>query len=359
MKTNKFKIIIFIFFNILVLEIFSFFLWINVFKDLNHAGVVNVKKFINDPTFNNTYRLKSHPYSLYWNNNEYAPFGKKIYSSLGHRSEEIQNDHVIKILALGGSTTNSYPYVEDNNKIWTKLLENKIEEYLEKKTIVINAGLPSATTQELMIHFLQIGKYLEPDIVLIHTGGNDVGALIYPDYKTDYSHIRKSSNNTARKFEKTILKYSHFMRLFYSYWANSGIYEDYPFSSTELIEDDVIRRVKNNPSDGFKNNLSVIIREGINLNSKIFLIGYLQDLEENRNIIDKSKNNFMSKAFTIGVNKHLKIMKKLALDYEQFYMEFNPHDFQYFFLDDTHLNEDGHLLKSELIFQHILRENLI
>lgn len=359
MNLNKFKIIIFIFFNILVLEFFSFLLWIYVFEDLNQAGVVNVKKFINSPTLNKTSRLNSHPYSLYWNNSEYMPNNKKIYSNLGHRSEEIQNDDEIKILALGGSTTNSYPYVEDNNKIWTKLLENKIEEHLEKKTIVINAGLPSATTQELMIHFLQIGIYLKPDIILIHTGGNDVGALIYPDYKTDYSHIRKSSNNTARKFEKTILKYSHFMRLFYSYWAHSGIYQDYPYSSTKLIEDDVIKRVKNNPSDGFKHNLSVIIREGININSKIFLIGYLQDLEENRKIIDKSKNNFMSNAFTIGVNKHLKIMKKLALDYDQFYMEFNAHDFQNFFLDDTHLNEDGHMLKSELIFQHMLIENMI
>ena len=47
------------------------------------------------------------------------------------------------------------------------------------------------------------------------------------------------------------------------------------------------------------------------------------------------------------------------MDYDQFYMEFNAHDFQNFFLDDTHLNEDGHMLKSELIFQHMLIENMI
>ena len=69
------------------------------------------------------------PYSLYWNNPEYSDrdYGK-IYNSSGYRSIEESkiNANSIRILALGGSTTNVYPYVKDNSKIWTYLAEVKL-----------------------------------------------------------------------------------------------------------------------------------------------------------------------------------------------------------------------------------------
>jgi hypothetical protein len=67
-----------------------------------------------------------------------------------------------------------------------------------------NAGLPYGTSAKLMIQYLQVGKFKNPHLVIFHEGGNDVAPLLFPNYRTDYAHFRKSSALTARPFERKL-----------------------------------------------------------------------------------------------------------------------------------------------------------
>lgn len=342
---------------IILIELPSYLLWDKIVKNRNSAGVYNVKKIINSKDLNKIARIKSHPYSLYWNNENFEYKNNKIYSTKGYRSKEISQNYDIHIFAMGGSTTNSYPYVKENEKIWTQILQDKLSKFLNKKVLVSNAGLSSATSQELLIHFLQNGIYYKSDLIIIHTGGNDVGSLIFPDYKTDYSHIRSSSSGFERKYEKFILKHSFFLRIFYSFWLNeNGIYKSYPFNPSKINNSEIIKKVKQNKSPAFKKNLSIITREAINNGSNVLFVGYLQDTEKNR--ILKFKEKSIEKAYTIGVNKHHLIMKNIANKYDQYFLKLEPKKYENFFLDQTHLNENGHKKKADDIYEFILKKEI-
>ena len=356
---NRIKLFIYLIFLILLIELPSYFLWEKLLKNKNSAGIYNVKKIIQSKDINKIAKIKSHPYSLYWNNENFSFKNKRIYSSKGYRSSELDNNYQLHILALGGSTTNSFPYVKENKKLWTKILEEKLSKFLNIKVLVSNAGLQSATSQEILIHFLQNGIYTNPDLVIIHSGGNDVGALLFPDYKTDYSHIRSSSSGFERKYEKIILKYSFFLRIFYSVWLNkNGIYKDYPYDPSKLDKLKLLERVKENKSPVYRNNLSIITRETINIGSKVLFVGYLHDTEENR-ILKNLENKESEEAYTIGVNKHHMIMKNIANEYGQFFLKLNPKKYEKDFLDHTHLNEKGHKKKANDIYNFIINEKIL
>ena len=142
---------------------------------INKAGLTFLSTQLGNSAIKAT--IIPNPYSLYWNNPEYTDtdYGK-IYNSLGYRSIEESEINVNskRIFALGGSTTNVYPYVKDNSKIWTYLVETTLNENKPFNYHVINAGLPYGTTAELLSHYIFKGKYTNPDYVIYHGGGNDM-----------------------------------------------------------------------------------------------------------------------------------------------------------------------------------------
>lgn len=94
-----------------------------------------------------------------------------------------------RILCLGGSTTwsdlassaeNSYPAL--------------LERHLQSRGFsvdVVNGGCNYFTSAELVGTLAFRGIYTKPDLVLIHTGGNDTGPFIsQKEYQADYSHWR-------------------------------------------------------------------------------------------------------------------------------------------------------------------------
>ena len=115
----------------------------------------------------------------------------------GYRAEKNRlykaDPNSINIVSLGGSSTygtrvytkDSYPY----------LLEEVIRQSTntEKTINVINGGLGGYATPNI-IAFLS-GKiiHLDPAIIIFYVGFNDAWTrLMFPDFKTDYSHAQKS-----------------------------------------------------------------------------------------------------------------------------------------------------------------------
>ncbi len=357
---KKYAPFLFIFiFTILLLEIASYAAWTTFRKsDMNKSGRAFVSHILNES--NETTTIVSNPYTLYWNNPNYTDYEYgKIYNSLGYRSDELENypENATKILALGGSTTNVWPFVKDNSRIWTSLTEAKLSEAFKTNFQVINAGLPYGTTAELLSHYIFSGKYLKPEYVIYHGGGNDMMPLFFPNYKTDYSHVRWSEAGVrVRKKFKFLIGKSYFAKLITSF---AFLYSPYngspPFVS--LDPKSVLERVKNVDALAFKENLETLVNEAKRNESKVFLIGFLQARKEN---LTKNHPDFIGieQAAIDGVKKHDAIMLEIAKKHE--HVEFLKLDQSKFkdewFLDNCHLNEQGEMEKANQISSFLVRK---
>lgn len=100
---------------------------------------------------------------------DYNTLGIYSRDENGFRANQY-NLNKINILILGGSTTEERDV--DDNKIWTKIFENK----LHKKYTVLNAGIGGQTSYGHKSMFkIWFSKYddLKPDFIIIYLGIND------------------------------------------------------------------------------------------------------------------------------------------------------------------------------------------
>jgi hypothetical protein len=146
-------------------------------------------------------QIISHPYVLYANAPGFHDAGFRQINALGYRGPDVTIEKppgLVRILALGGSTTLSYPFVKDPARTWVATLEDRLNQAAGARRFqVINAGLPYATSAELLAGYVFRHRFLQPDLVVIHEGGNDAVALMYPGYHPEYTHLRAAAN-TAR-----------------------------------------------------------------------------------------------------------------------------------------------------------------
>jgi len=107
-------------------------------------------------------------------------------NSLGYRGPEIaipKPDDVFRIVAVGGSTT--YGLFLD---LWQLAYPRQLEETLRRdygydQVELINAGVPQYSTWESAVNMLLRIPDLEPDLIIIYHGINDVGVrLTDPDF---------------------------------------------------------------------------------------------------------------------------------------------------------------------------------
>ena len=309
-------------------------------------------------TFNDVTTMIPNPYSLYWNNPNYQDeeYGK-MYNSLGYRSNELESlgTETIRILALGGSTTNVYPFVKDNSKIWTYLVEEKLNISSNSTYHVMNAGLPYGTTAELLSHYIFKGKYTNPKYVIYHGGGNDRMPLFFPNYKTDYSHVRWSQAGAGmRNKVLKLVSYSNTLKLLTSVSFTHSPYNGSP-PFKNLNTNEVLQRVKNTKELAFRENLEVLASETLRKESKLFLVGFLQAKKKNLARNDPHLIGFED-ALILAVERHDNIMKGIAEKYQHVhFLKLNADRFnEEWFLDNAHLTELGEAEKAKQIADFIL-----
>ncbi len=102
-----------------------------------------------------------------------------------------RTDGVGRIVCMGASTTEggnddgtagSYPF----------LLEGELERRSGRDFEVFNAGMSGWTTAEMTVAWFLDLKDLRPDLVVIHEAVNDSEPRMYPNFRNDYSHYRKT-----------------------------------------------------------------------------------------------------------------------------------------------------------------------
>ena len=109
---------------------------------------------------------------------------------MGYRNDEFpleKPDGVYRIVALGGSSTYDVA-IEDNAATFTAQLEKLLkEDYGYQNVQVINAGVPGYNSWEMLVNLEFRVLDLNPDLVIIYEGVNDVHArLVEPSaYRGD------------------------------------------------------------------------------------------------------------------------------------------------------------------------------
>ncbi|MGV6826873.1 MAG: SGNH/GDSL hydrolase family protein [bacterium] len=135
-----------------------------------------------------------HPYSAYAIKPGYQSADSDVaINSLGFRGPDISPQKppsTFRIVAMGGSTT--YGILLPQGKDYPRQLESKLKSLLNTNDLeVINAGLVSATTAETLHRLYTEILPLQPDMVIIYHGFNDLVPRMFDHYSADYYHFRK------------------------------------------------------------------------------------------------------------------------------------------------------------------------
>jgi lysophospholipase L1-like esterase len=112
------------------------------------------------------------------------------FNSFGYRGPEIEIPKPpgrTRVLCLGGSTTFGGENPEEET--YPRLLEAALRRRSPGADIeVVNCGVAGYTSVETVIDFALRGLDLEPDVVILYHGVNDVPAALTPGFRSDYSH---------------------------------------------------------------------------------------------------------------------------------------------------------------------------
>ena len=142
------------------------------------------------------YAWTPHPYLAYSPTPNYQK-GMTSHNSLGYRNDEFsleKPDNVFRIVALGGSSTYDVSIKNNANTFTAQLEKLLIEEYGYTNVQVVNAGVPGFNSWEILVNLEFRVLDLDPDLVIIYEGTNDVHArLVQPAaYRGDDSGRRQA-----------------------------------------------------------------------------------------------------------------------------------------------------------------------
>lgn len=107
------------------------------------------------------------------------------------RKEPIRPKRAVRwrALALGGSTTFGERIAREEDT-WVHRLERKIRDRYGDAYDVINGGVGGYNVVENTLHYLLLLEALEPDVVILYVGINDVHPRLIGDLEPDYSNSR-------------------------------------------------------------------------------------------------------------------------------------------------------------------------
>ena len=306
-----------------------------------------------------------HPYLSYYPTPNYRK-GKTFHNSLGYRGHEFplkKPDGVYRIVALGGSSTYDVR-IEDNAAIFTAQLEKMLkEEYGYKNVQVINAGVPGYNSWEILTNLEFRVLDLDPDLVIIYEGVNDVHArLVEPSaYRGDDLGRRQAWHAP----HVALWEHSAFLRIFSRMmnstrqvsvddFVSSPTYVSWPFEY-RLIEDnlDPEEILKENPPTYFRRNLENMIAIAKENGAKIMLSTWAYSPYLN----DYAAEGYYQQGF----KENNDVVKEVATDQRIPLFDFAavmPQDAKYW-ADGRHSNEAGALLKAKLFAEFIDAQGLI
>ncbi len=329
-------------------------------------GEIDVERALNE---------RPHPYLLWENTPEFVSEDGVIQTNnLGYRNKQdfdfTKEPNVFRILALGGSTTWGY-LLDDPEDAWPSQLEKMLNDALLKnsdfdKVEVINGGLNYATSAELLLHYLFRDRYLDPDIVIIHTGGNDAKLLLFHDYNPDYSFFRPgwtADIHRLRTGEGFLIRHSKIAKLFYAFWLNDSAalpHVNKQDKSFDLRPQYYVENAKANEPTGFERNLRLLISNIISDSAEPVLFPYVMVSDEQFDILSAefaervAFTRKVREGLVIALDKDYEVMEGLSREYQIPLITLSPEEIPTeYFLDDAHLSKEGEAIKARTVANQI------
>ncbi len=162
-------------------------------------------------------KYKPHRYLGYTLTPNYKE-GKNRHNAKGFRGAAIQSlpsDSTYRIVCIGGSTTYT-THVKNYKESYPYLLQQYLKNRGFTSVEVINAGVGGWNSWESFVNFQFRILPLQPDMVVIYHGLNDVHArLVWPpaEYQPDNSGYRKANYSLDRSWITFLAHKSNILRI--------------------------------------------------------------------------------------------------------------------------------------------------
>lgn len=325
-------------------------------------------------------KYSPHRYLGFYPTPNYAR-GKNRHNALGYRGEEISLPKpagLFRIVCLGGSTTYT-EYVDDYRKSYPALLGAYLEEKGFENAEVVNAGGGSWSSWESLINLEMRVLDLDPDLIIIYHGINDIHArLVWPPeaYRSDNAGWRAASESSF--FMPSIFEHFTLLRILMirlgmikshvdfertldtspdTYYASlfrkqmaEGVYPDGIFKEVSA------RRMlaRNRPiyfDRNIRNMVSLARAHGIEVVLSSFAYSPLFP-ESPRVFSDEYQSAF---------SEHNGILREVAEDAGVLFFDFAakfPTSKRYY-TDGRHVNEDGARLKAKLFGEFLITQGAV
>ena len=318
---------------------------------------------------------RPHPYLLWENTPDFiSPEGIRQTNNLGYRNKEdfnfMKDANVFRVLALGGSTTWGY-LLDDPADAWPSQLEKMLNDALSEnsdfdRVEVINGGLNYATSAELLLHYLYRDRYLDPDIVVVHTGGNDAKLLLFHDYNPDYSDFRPGwevNIHRLRTGEGFLIRHSNIAKLLYAFWLNDSAalpHVNKQSKSFDLRPNYYLENARANEPLGFERNLDLLLRNIVSDGAEPILFPFVLTSDEQFETLSAESaarvafTRKIREGYVIALAKNYDVMERLSLEHQIPLIELSPDEIPTeYFLDDAHLSKEGEAIKARTVANQI------
>jgi len=313
-----------------------------------------------------TRKVSPHQYLNYYPTPNYKR-GKKTHNSLGYRGDEFEikkPEGVFRIVAIGGSTTYT-ARVEDNDKTFPSQLEKVLKNrYGYSHVKVINAGLGGYSSWESLINLEFRVLDLEPDLIIIYHGTNDVHTrLVNPSfYVGDNSGRRKQWYVDIKLWEYSCFFRIISRRLHITRQVKLGDVVTAPTTwrrpieasgYNELLGGTPMATLKKNPPIYFQRNLINMIAIAKAHGIKVVFATWAYSA---------AFNDYAStQHYQQGYKENNEVVKAVAESQQIPLFDFASimSKEKKYWGDGRHLNEKGAVLKAALFADFIKRNNLI
>lgn len=311
------------------------------------------------------YAWTPHPYLGYYPTPNFKK-GLTSHNSLGYRNHEFplkKPDGVFRIVALGGSSTYDVS-IKDNQKTFTAQLERLLnEEYGYQNIQVINAGVPGYNSWEILGNLEFRVLDLDPDLVIIYEGVNDVHArLVVPSaYRGDdlgrrrawqVPHVALWEHSALLRIVSRAMNITRQVSV--DDFASAPTYVSWPFESRlQEFDLDPAEVLKENPPIYFRRNLENMIAIAKEHNVQILFSTWAYSPY----LHDYASEGYYQQGF----RENNAVVKDIATSHDIPLFDFAsvmPQDAKYW-ADGRHVNEAGALVKARLFAEFIDTQGLI
>ena len=311
------------------------------------------------------YAWTPHPYLSYYPTPNYEK-GQTFHNSLGYRSDEFPLEKpsgVFRIVALGGSSTYDVS-IKDNDETFTAQLEKLLkEDYGYRDVQVINAGVSGYNSWEILVNLEFRVLDLDPDLVIIYEGTNDVHArMVEPSaYRGDDLGRRQAwqaprvdlwEHSTLLRILSRAMNITRQVSV--DDFVSAPTYMSWPFES-RLIEDnlDPAEILEENPPIYFRRNLENMIAIAKEHDVQILFSTWAHS----PNLNDYASEGYYQQGF----KENNDVVKEVAVSHDIPLFDFAgvmPQEALYW-ADGRHVNEAGALVKARLFAKYIHDQGLM